>query len=86
MKKGLIMSEIVDRVIAESTIVEPTERFNIIEEDLDDNIIINCAVAGGVDYIISNDKHLLDLKEFRGIKIVTPAEFLEILHLHKSFD
>jgi len=43
-----------------------------------DNRILECAMEGQADYIISGDKHLLDLKTYQGIKIVTLAEFLEI--------
>jgi predicted nucleic acid-binding protein len=34
---------------------------------------------GNVDYIISGDDDLLVLKEFDGIKIITPKEYLEII-------
>ena len=53
-------------------------RFNVIEEDPEDNVIIDCAVEGKIDYIITKDKHLLNLNEFRGIKIVTPSDFVRI--------
>ncbi|MBU3924295.1 MAG: hypothetical protein KJ592_05235 [Nanoarchaeota archaeon] len=43
------------------------------------DIIFECAVEGGVDYIISNDKHLLKVVEFEGIKIIRPEEFLRII-------
>jgi putative PIN family toxin of toxin-antitoxin system len=46
--------------------------------DVDDNIILECGIAGNVDYIITGDEDLLVLKEFNGIKIVTPKEYLEI--------
>ena len=40
--------------------------------------ILACAVAGKADVIVTGDKkHLLPLKRFRGIPIVSPAEFLE---------
>jgi len=40
--------------------------------------ILACAVAGKADAIVTSDrKHLLPLKRFKGIPIVTPAEFLE---------
>ena len=42
-------------------------------------VFIETAVAGNVDYIVSQDNHLLNLKEFRGIKIITPEEFNELL-------
>jgi putative PIN family toxin of toxin-antitoxin system len=40
--------------------------------------ILACAVAGKADVIVTGDKkHLLPLKRYRGIPIVSPAEFLE---------
>ncbi len=56
--------------------VSPTVKLDVIKADPKDNIILECAVAGNADYIVSGDKHLLDLKEFSGIKILKPAEFL----------
>lgn len=76
--KNLIISETIQKVIEEATIVGPKEKFNVVKEDPDDNKIIECAVEGCVDYIISQDNHLLKLKEFKGIKIITPEEFLEL--------
>lgn len=37
-----------------------------------------CAVEGGADFIISGDRHLTDLKTYRGIRIVTPGDFVEL--------
>ena len=39
--------------------------------------ILQCALEADVDYIVTGDPHLLDLAEFKGIKIVTPSEFLQ---------
>lgn len=44
--------------------------------DPKDLMFIECAVAGEADYIVSGDHHLLDLKMYRDILIVTPADFL----------
>lgn len=45
-----------------------------------DNRVLEAAVEGKVDYLVTGDKkHLLPLVEFRGIKIVPPAEFLQIM-------
>ncbi|GHT50425.1 hypothetical protein FACS1894102_5940 [Spirochaetia bacterium] len=46
--------------------------------DIDDNIIFECGITGNVDYIITGDDDLLVLKEFNGIKIITPKGYLEI--------
>ncbi len=60
-------------------IIEPTIKFDVVKQDPDDNMILECAVSCNADYIVSGDQHLLKLKEFRGIKIVTAKEFLEII-------
>jgi len=62
-------------------LVQPKEKINAVADDPSDNIHIEAAVEGKCEYIVSGDKkHLLKLKEFRGIKIVTPKEFLDILN------
>jgi putative PIN family toxin of toxin-antitoxin system len=48
--------------------------------DKTDNRYLECAVAANADYVISGDIHLRELKEYRGIKIVNPAEYLEIVN------
>ena len=50
----------------------------IISEDPSDNKFLELAVTGKTDFILSGDKHLLDLKKFHGIKIITPAEFFTL--------
>jgi predicted nucleic acid-binding protein len=60
-------------------IIEEIGRVAVIK-NLPDNRILECAVAGGVDYLISGDHHLTDLKNFGTIKIVTPTEFLAIFY------
>jgi putative PIN family toxin of toxin-antitoxin system len=50
-----------------------------IADDPADDMVLACALEGNADYIISGDHHLLDLENYRGIKIVNPARFLEII-------
>ena len=49
----------------------------VITEDPEDDKFIQCAEAGNAKIIISGDRHLLALKSHRGIKIMTPNEYLE---------
>ena len=46
-------------------------------EDPDDNKFIECAVAGNCEIIVSGDKHLLKLSEFRGIAFLNPRDFVD---------
>lgn len=62
-----------------ATFVKPLEKIDTIKNDPDDNIHLEAAVAGNVKYIVTGDPDLLKLKEFRGIKIVTAKEFLDLL-------
>src|SRR3989344_630847 len=73
--KNLEMKYSVEKIISLSEMIEPKERLNIIQEDFSDNKILECAYEGKADYIITKDNHLLKLKEFKNIKIVTPEEF-----------
>lgn len=65
-------------IIQNSSIVETKNKINIIEH-ASDNKFLETAVEGNAEYIVSQDKHLLELKEYKGIKIVLPEDFLEIL-------
>ena len=59
--------------------VIPAERLQhigAVAADPDDNKFIECAVAAGADFIVSGDKHLLSLKVYSGVQILSPAAFL----------
>ncbi|MBE0503817.1 MAG: putative toxin-antitoxin system toxin component, PIN family [Desulfuromonadales bacterium] len=51
----------------------------LLEADPDDTKYLVCAVEGHADYIVSGDHHLTDLVLYRGIRIVTPVDFIQIL-------
>ncbi len=73
------VEEHVDIIVYNSVMVSSTENLGVIEADETDNRILECAVSGEADYIVSGDKHLLNLREYKGIKIVKAAEMVEIL-------
>jgi putative PIN family toxin of toxin-antitoxin system len=62
------------------TIVKPSKRIFAIQEDPDDNRVLECAVEGSAKYIISGDTHLLNLRQYKNIRIVSPDEYLAILY------
>lgn len=53
-----------------------TPELHLVEEDPDDDKFIECAVALKAQFVISGDKALVAVKNYMGIKIVTPKEFL----------
>jgi len=76
-----MIEEAVGLIIRNSILVEPKEKINVVKDDTKDNMFIEAAVSGDVSYIVSQDKHLLRLKEFRGIKIICPVEFNKIFYM-----
>ncbi len=63
----------------EATILPVASQVNIVKEDPDDNKFLACAIDAQADYIISGDQHLLKLKKYQSIPILTVREFLELL-------
>lgn len=61
-------------------LVSVKSTFRVVAEDPDDDIIIRTAFDAKADYIVSGDRHLLALKEFKGIRVVTVDQMLVILN------
>jgi len=74
-----VINDILSYFRVEGIRVSLQGRLNVIEEDPDDNKFLEAALEGQADYILSGDKHLLNLGEFEGIPIMGSREFLEIL-------
>ncbi|MCC6740621.1 MAG: putative toxin-antitoxin system toxin component, PIN family [Planctomycetia bacterium] len=51
----------------------------IVEADPDDDKYVAAALHGQAPFLVSGDRHLLDLKDARGVRILKPREFLEVL-------
>ena len=66
-------------ILEKSILVIPTEEVKIVKNDPDDNKFIEAALEAKADFIVSQDKHLLVIKEYQRIKIVHPEEFLKLL-------
>ncbi|MFH0856859.1 MAG: putative toxin-antitoxin system toxin component, PIN family [bacterium] len=60
---------------------EPEIILDIIKEDKSDNNSLVCAISAQADFIISGDKHLLKLKSFNNVPILTPRQFLKSINL-----
>lgn len=65
--------EYINRIKGVTTVVNPTQKLNVVQSDPDDNIILECAVEVRADIIVSADKDLLKLKEYEGIQIQHPT-------------
>ncbi|MFH1210258.1 MAG: putative toxin-antitoxin system toxin component, PIN family [archaeon] len=74
-----LIKEWIELIVTNSIMIQSLEKLDIVKDDPKDNMFVETALTGKADYIITNDKHLLKLKEFRNIKIITPEEFLKII-------
>jgi len=82
-KKFELSDKIIKRIIYEELLpytknIKVKKRINIIKKDPSDNIFLECALEGRANYIISGDKHLLQLKQYKSIKIISFHEFIKL--------
>ena len=66
------VAEVMEKVLAFVTLVKPSMKVDIVKDDSDDNIIVECALESKSKYIITYDSHLLNLREYNGIQIIKP--------------
>lgn len=59
-----------------ATSIKP-KRVWLVEDDPDDNKFLGTAWAAGANYLLTSDKHLLKIKEFKETKILKPIDFLK---------
>ena len=82
LKRGLDASktaEITDEMRAFSKIIAIPGTLKVIAADPDDDAVLECAVVGQAQYLVSGDRHLLAIGSYQGIQIVKAAEFLAVL-------
>lgn len=60
-----------------ATLVKPGRRLSVLR-DAPDNRILECAIAGKADLIVTGDRALLALEEHAGVRIARLADYLEI--------
>ena len=71
-------------LVCKSFVVSPMVQHNVVKNDSTDNKILECAVSANADYIVTGDKHLLNIKHYQGITILTARRFDEILENERS--
>jgi len=73
---------VLNRIERQAILVHPQCKVTVVKGKDDDNRILECAIEGKAQYLISGDKkHLLPLKEYQGTKVLSPSEFLKLLLL-----
>jgi len=70
------VKEFLEIIVFNSQLVYPKKKLNIVKKDPKDNKILECTLEAKASFVISGDGHLLEIKKYKGIKIVSPKEFL----------
>ena len=82
LKRGLEAgkaAEVADEIRAFSVVMPTTGTLKVVAADPDDDVIVECAVAGKAQFIVSGDRHLLALEIYQGIRTITAADFLKLV-------
>jgi putative PIN family toxin of toxin-antitoxin system len=74
--RGLTASELLAEYTKLTVVVSPTPLPAPVSIDPDDDAVLACAVAAKAEAIVTGDHHLLDLKVFQGIPLLTAPELL----------
>ena len=77
--KGSQVDRFVSSLVRMSKMVPDNPRFKVALEDADDDVVLNMAYSGRAEFIVTGDRHLLDLGQFKKTKIVTVNQMLDIL-------
>lgn len=51
----------------------------VVAADPDADVIVECALAGHAEYVVTGDRHLIDIGRYAGIEMVRPARFVELM-------
>ncbi len=67
------------RILRRAGMVEPGASRHDVPDDVNDTPILRAALAVGVDYLVSNDRHLLNLSPYEGMRIISMTDYHAIL-------
>jgi putative PIN family toxin of toxin-antitoxin system len=67
------------RIIQRTSLVAPGASRHVVAQDISDSPILRAALAAGADYLVTNDKHLLALNPYQGLKIISMTEYYGVL-------
>ena len=66
-----------EHVLEYATLIAVDHKSHILLKDLSDNKILECAVSGKADYIVTGDKEILQIRKYQKIPILTAKEFIQ---------
>lgn len=78
-RSGRDISAVMGMILRLSSIVDVKSTVRVVEQDPSDNTVLACAQQASADFIVSGDKHLLQVRRYGKTKIVTAQRLLDII-------
>ncbi|MBX3071705.1 MAG: putative toxin-antitoxin system toxin component, PIN family [Thermomicrobiales bacterium] len=72
---------LLEDIARHSTMVTPATIGPVIAADPTDDVFLACAIGAGAGFVVSGDRHLLELRDFSGTVVLRPHEMLAALEL-----
>jgi putative PIN family toxin of toxin-antitoxin system len=76
-RSGREVSPMMATIVSLCSLVDVKSKVQAIEEDPTDNQVLACAKDATADFMISGDRHLLQLEAYGNVKVLTASSFLE---------
>ncbi|MFQ5710872.1 MAG: putative toxin-antitoxin system toxin component, PIN family [Candidatus Geothermarchaeales archaeon] len=76
---GVKREEIIAVLSRIGRFVDVTTKLDVVKEDPTDNAFIECAVDGRAGYLVSGDGHLLSIREYKNVKVVSAKDFIKVI-------
>ena len=67
------------RIARRATMVQVETSRHTVPNDPQDSPILQAALTAGVDYLVTNDRHLLELSPYEGIRIISMTDYSQLL-------
>ena len=74
VERGTI-EDVVELIKEASLSTDTTEKIEGACRDKDDDLILSCALSAKAEFLVSGDRDLLEIKEYKGMKIISPRDF-----------
>ena len=78
--RKIAIEDLLRTITSLGKLVDSKTKLSIVKEHSSDNKFVECAIDGNAEFIVSYDKHLLKLKEYKSIKILNPTECVRMLN------
>ncbi len=75
---GVSKDALMSIIVTIGRLVDVVTRLNVVPEDDSDNRILECALDGDAEYVVTGDRHLLRLRNFKKVKILSVREFIRL--------